>query len=76
MAKLFRIEHNVETGEVKEVELTNDEIAELQAEEAAKQAQIEAAEEAEAAKQAAKVSAESKLAALGLTAEEIAAFRG
>jgi hypothetical protein len=68
------IEINCETGEVIERPLTADEIA---ANEAA-QAQAEAdrlAREAEAtAAQAAKESAQAKLAALGLTANEIAAL--
>jgi hypothetical protein len=68
------IEVNCETGEVTERPLTAEEIA---ANEAA-QAQAEAdrvAREAEAtATQAAKESAQAKLAALGLTANEIAAL--
>ena len=68
------IEVNCETGEVIERPLTAEEIAERDAQ--AKQAEADrlAREaEAEAAAQA-KASAEAKLAALGLTAEEIAAL--
>ena len=62
------------TGVTTEVELTDEEVAQREAD-AAAFAEIKAAEEAaEAAKAAAKASAESKLAALGLTAEEVAAL--
>lgn len=62
------------TGETTVVPLTADEIAELEA--AAAQAEQDrlAAEAEAAAKAAAKAAAESKLAALGLTPEEIAAL--
>jgi hypothetical protein len=68
------IEINCETGEVIERPLTAEEIAANEA--AATQAAAEAHEaEAEAAAVAeAKANAEAKLAALGLTAEEIAAL--
>lgn len=62
------------TGEQVEVELTAEEIAELEAMTAqyeAEQAALAAAAEAEAA---AKASAQAKLAELGLTPEEIAAL--
>lgn len=68
------IEINCETGEVIERPLTADEIA---ANEAAAAEAAAAQHEAEAAAQAvaeAKANAEAKLAALGLTAEEIAAL--
>ena len=62
------------TGVTTEVELTDEEVAQREAD-AAAFAEIKAAEEAaEAAKAAAKASAEAKLAALGLTAEEVAAL--
>ena len=62
------------TGVTTEVELTDEEVAQREAD-AAAFVEIKAAEEAaEAAKVAAKASAESKLAALGLTAEEVAAL--
>jgi hypothetical protein len=65
---------NCETGEQTEVELTAEEIAQREAD-AAAFAEIKTAEEAaEAAKVAAKASAQAKLAALGLTVEEIAAL--
>lgn len=62
------------TGVTTEVELTAEEIAQREAD-AAAFAEQKAQEEAEAvAKAAAKANAEAKLAALGLTAEEIAAL--
>jgi hypothetical protein len=62
------------TGEQSVVPLTAEEIADLQAA-AAKAAEEQTAREAEAAAvAAAKEAAQNKLAALGLTAEEIAAL--
>jgi hypothetical protein len=62
------------TGITREVELTAEEIAQREAD-ALAWAEVEAEREAEAtAKAAAKASAEAKLAALGLTADEIAAL--
>ena len=76
MANPTRLEVNCETGEVTEIELTDAEVAELavQAEAYAAQQAIIAAEEQ--AKADAKVSAQAKLAKLGLTADEIAALIG
>jgi hypothetical protein len=65
---------NCETGETTVVTLTSEEIAQREADAAAfavEQAEREAAEEAA---QAAKEAAHAKLAALGLTADEIAAL--
>jgi hypothetical protein len=61
------VEVNVETGETIEREMTAKEITDLQA----SQAHMQAEQDATAA---AKASAQAKLAALGLTAEEIAAL--
>jgi len=62
------------TGVTTEVELTAEEIAQREAD-AAAFAEAKAAEEAAKAEaEAAKASAQAKLAALGLTAEEIAAL--
>ena len=70
------IEVNCTTGEVTERPLTAEEISDREAQ-AAAQAERDAAREAEeAAKAEAKASAEAKLAALGLTTEEIAALGG
>jgi hypothetical protein len=69
-----RIEINCETGIESIIELTDAEVAEMaaQAEEAAARKAEEDA--ALAAAEAAKASGQAKLAALGLTAEEIAAL--
>jgi len=62
------------TGVTTEVELTAEEVAQREAD-AVAFAEIKAAEEAAVqAKEDAKASAEAKLAALGLTADEIAAL--
>lgn len=66
-----RIEKNCTTGEEIEIELTDAEVAELEAQ-AAEYAAAKAAEEADL--QEKKEAAHSKLIALGLTAEEIAAL--
>jgi hypothetical protein len=62
------------TGITTEVELTAEEIAQREIDAAAYIVQKAAEDAAEAARVAAKASAEAKLAALGLTAEEIAAL--
>lgn len=71
---LTKIIVNCETGVVTEVPLTGEEIAQREADAVAyaiEQAEREAAEQAEAD---AKLSAQAKLAALGLTGEEVAAL--
>ena len=67
---------NCETGEVEEVPLTPEQIAQREADAAA--AAVAEAERvaAEEAKAAAKASAEAKLALLGLTPAEVAAVLG
>lgn len=65
---------NCETGEVTEVELTAEEVAQRAADAAAYAVEQAEREAAEAAAQAAKESAQAKLAALGLTTDEIAAL--
>jgi hypothetical protein len=62
------------TGEVQEIALTAEEIAEREAMAAEYAAQKAAEDVAKAVAEAAKESANAKLAALGLTAEEIAAI--
>ena len=62
------------TGEVQELELTADEIAQREADIAQAIADREAREAEAAAVAAAKESAQAKLSALGLSAEEIAAL--
>jgi len=74
MTKPTRLEINCETGEQTVIELTDAEIAQMEVD-AANAETERAAREAEAeAKAAAKAAAQAKLAALGLTAEEIAAL--
>lgn len=74
ITKLTKLVVDCATGQVEEVELTAEEIAQREAD-AAAYAEAEATREAEALAVAeAKASAEAKLAALGLTAEEIAAL--
>jgi hypothetical protein len=62
------------TGVTTEVELTDAEVAQREADAIAYAAQKAEQDAAEAAKAAAKASGEAKLAALGLTAEEISAL--
>ena len=62
------------TGVTTEVELTDAEVAQREADAAAYAVEQAARDAAEAAKAAAKASAEAKLAALGLSADEIAAL--
>ena len=68
------IEVNCTTGEVTERPLTAEEIAQSEADAAAYAEQQAAKEAAKAVEEAAKASAQAKLAALGLTSEEIAAL--
>jgi len=74
MANPTRIEVNCTTGVVSEIELTDEEIT--QREQDAVIAEMERAERETAAQAEAdaKLSAQAKLAALGLTGEEIAAL--
>lgn len=67
---------NCETGVTEEVELTAEEIAQMEADAAAFAAAKAAEEAAAQAKADAKAAALVKLAALGLTAEEAAALAG
>ena len=76
MPKPTRIEINCETGEETIIELTDAEIAELEANAAVTAQEQADREAAEAAKAAAAASAVAKLEAIGLTADEIAALRG
>ena len=63
-------------GRTEERLATAEEVAQREADIAAAEAQRVAEEEAEAAREAAKASALAKLAALGLTADEVAAVVG
>ena len=62
------------TGITTEVELTDEEVAQREADAVQAEADRAAREAEAAAKAAAKASAETKLAALGLSADEIAAL--
>jgi len=73
--KLQKVIVNCETGITEYIDLTPEEIAEVREREAESERLWAEREAAEAAKAAAKTSAEAKLAALGLTPEEIAALR-
>ena len=62
------------TGVTTEVELTDEEVVQREADAAVFAARQAEQDAVEAAKAAAKASAEAKLSALGLTAEEVAAL--
>jgi hypothetical protein len=74
MTRPTRVEVNCTTGEVLEIELTDAEIAQLAADAEEAQRKQWEKEAADAAALEVKEAAHSKLAALGLTAEEIAAL--
>ena len=71
---LTKIIVDCSTGVVAEVPLTGEELAQREVDAATAAAEEAAREAEEAAAQAAKESAQAKLAALGLTADEIAAL--
>ena len=70
MTKPIITVHNVETNEVINREMTNAEFAQYKKD----QAESEARQQADEAKAAAKAAAEAKLAALGLTVEDLQAL--
>jgi hypothetical protein len=74
MSRPTRIEIDCSTGIESVIELTDQEIADLEAQAAEAAARKAEEDAALAAAEAAKESARAKLAALGLTAEEIAAL--
>jgi hypothetical protein len=74
MSELTKIVVNCETGEQEIVPLTAEEIADLEARRVAFEAEQAEREAAEQAAADAKASAEAKLAALGLSPDEIAAL--
>jgi hypothetical protein len=76
MTKPLVHEYNCATQEEITREMTDDEIAQMEADQVAWKAQRAEQEAAEQAKATAKASALAKLAALGLTAEEAAAIAG
>lgn len=71
-----KIVHNFDTGITETIELTDEEIAQREADQLAYEAQQAELAAAEEAKAAALQSFNDKLAALGITPEEIAAWRG
>jgi len=73
-AKLTKLVVDCSTGETTEVELTAEELAQREADAAAYAAAEAERLAAEESRAAAKASAQAKLAALGLTAEEITAL--
>jgi Holliday junction resolvasome RuvABC DNA-binding subunit len=72
MSNLVSVIVNALTGETTEVELTFEELAQWEADKAASEAQ----QAEQKAKEAARQTALDKLAALGLTPEEISAITG
>ncbi len=67
---------NCETGVTEEIDLTPEEIAEVEAAQAQAELDRQAREAAETAKAEAKASAQAKLTALGLTEAEVTALLG
>jgi hypothetical protein len=74
MTKPTRLEINCETGEQTVIELTDEEIAQMETDRANAEADRLAREAEAEAKAEARASALSKLAALGLSPQEIAAL--
>lgn len=74
MTRPTRIEINCETGLESVIELTDAEIAQMETDRIAAEAERAEQEAAEQAAADAKASAQAKLAALGLSVEEIAAL--
>jgi hypothetical protein len=71
----MKVEINCETGAISEVPLNDQELAQLEIDRQAAEVAKTEKDAADAAAVQAKASAESKLATLGLTAEEIAALK-
>jgi hypothetical protein len=71
----MKVEINCETGAISEVPLNDQELAQLEIDRQVAEAAKAEKDAADAAAAQAKASAESKLATLGLTAEEIAALK-
>ena len=74
MTRPTRIEINCETGVESVIELTDAEIAQMETDRIAAEQEVAEQEAAEQAAADAKASAQAKLAALGLSVEEIAAL--
>jgi len=73
---MSKIVINCETNSAEEIEYTAEEIAERNQRQAELEAQRLAQEAEQAAKEAARLAALEKLAALGLSPEEVAAIKG
>jgi hypothetical protein len=71
---MIRIEHNAITGEIKEIELTAKEINEVETLYAKTKAENDLLQAEAEAKAQAKATAEGKLAALGLTTDDLRAL--
>ena len=71
---LTKIQVNCETGVTEEIELTEEELAQMEIDQSLRLAEEEAIAAANLAKETAKASALAKLEALGLTPEEAAAL--
>lgn len=76
MAKPTKLVVNCETGEQTVIELTDEEIAQLEADRQAAETQRAEQEAAEQARTAKRLSAADKLRALGLDEAEVAALLG
>jgi hypothetical protein len=64
---MFKIEHNVETGEIKQIELAPEEVTELETQYAEAKVKSDAAQAEVAARESAR---QALLTKLGITAEE------
>lgn len=71
---MFRLEHNVETGEVLEIELTDAELKAFNDDALRIAAEVAALATAQAEAEAAKQAATDKLAAIGLTTDDLKAL--
>ncbi len=71
---MYKIEHNVATGEIIEIELTAGEIKQFNKDKAEADAKETALRAEAEAKAQAKATAEGKLAALGLTTDDLRAL--
>ena len=66
--------HDISTDTITDREMTDEEFAQYEADQAAHTASVVAEAEAKAAEEAAKVAAQAKLTALGLTVEDLQAL--
>jgi regulator of protease activity HflC (stomatin/prohibitin superfamily) len=71
---MIKIEHNVETGQIKEIQLSAADIKKFEKEYAEQKAKNDIEKIESEAKAQAKVAAEGKLAALGLTTDDLRAL--